>query len=278
MKKITFLPLLALCLFSCSDDDEQVEEIVREYPDAYYEQAPTIELNNYDITHAGVYLDYLVENASILELRYKEKSSEEWKTITTDIAIDESNATVLLKGLTFHSFYDVEAIAHNFTEQTASVSHVFEYYYNSLSTTYFKQPFLTWGASVQQTRKSLIDQGNEVDSLFAENGRCLLTCKPKYKELRTEYILDTARGLENVMVYFDRNRVSTSDMTLFVSGALGYLSFGNIHVEMNGEVLTFPLYKTSEGKTYVFVYERDNRVIVDFLPTSEVDPGSVLVK
>ena len=193
----------------------------------------------------------------------------------------ENNGSVIivnLKDLRQRAYYNVLIIAHNERGESVTDTQIILFDYEAVHGTYFMQPYLIWCTPLVNTKKTLADAGHILDAESVINGEYHLDYRFKYKELKTEYIFDSEQKLKEVIIYFDRERASVDELRRFISYALGYLAYGNIHVIMNEKEYTFPLYRTSEGLSYVFIYSIDDKTIVDYISSSSVDLSEELTK
>ena len=272
MKKFLLFVVLTLTLACTSNDD---------LPDRKEEKANATDMlairpYSNDISMSGISLVYHISGASLVEAMYKDQTSVIWKKAKTEIA--DSTVTVNLTDLIQGAYYSILVIAHNDSGESVTDEQLIRFDYEAVHGTYFMQPYLIWGTPLVNAKKALKDAGYVLDNESIVSGEYHLDCRFKYKELKTEYIFDSEQKLKEVIIYFDRERASVDELRRFISYALGYLAYGNIHVIMNEKEYTFPLYKTSEGSSYVFIYSIDDKTIVDYICSSSVDLSEKLNK
>ena len=274
MKKVLlYLTLLTLSV-SCSSNDDELSMKNDENVSAVNTLA--IKPYSYDVTLSGITLVYHISGASMVEVLYKEQSSTIWNKANTEIVDDV--LTVNLTDLRQRSYYNVLVIVHNESGESVTDTQIIQFDYEAVRGTYFMQPYLIWGTPLVNAKKALTDAGNIIDNESIVGGDYIIECRFKYKELKTEYLFDTEQKLKEVIICFERERASVEELRRFISNALGYLAYGNIHVIMNEKEFTFPLYKTSEGSSYVFIYELDNSTIVDYISSSNINLSEKLIK
>lgn len=274
MKQIAYLFLILLIL-SCSSSDDVMGEILNDDTNAAdTAQVLAIKPYSYDMSAKDISIAYLVSGASGVDVMYKEQNSTEWDN--AEIQGTDSIITAKLTNLRQNHYYMVMAIAHN--DLGKSVTDIFTLLFDYYSTrgTYFMQPYMKWNEDKSTVMLALQNAGNILDAETDINGECHLEYRFKFKELKTEYIFDTEKKLKEALIYFDPKRVSEKDLQRFLTSALGYLATGNIHITMDGTTLVVPLYKTTEGSSYVFVYTRDENIIVDYMGT--IDENNSITK
>ena len=274
MKRNIIYLLTLLITFSCSDSDEELPEQKEDTVSVL--DTLSIKPYSYDLTMSGMTLAYNISGASEIEALYKEQSETAWNK--AEIEQNEGVTIVKLNDLRQRAYYYILIIAHNELGESVTDTQTILFDYEAVRGTYFMQPYLIWGSSLVNTKKALTDAGNTLDMESVIDGEYHLEYRFKYKELKNEYIFDTEQKLKEVVIYFDGERASVDELRRFLSYALGYLAYGNIHVIMNEKEYTFPLYRTSEGSSYVFVYSIDDKTIVDYICSSIVDLSEKLNK
>ena len=273
MKVLLYMTLLALTI-SCSSNDDELSPQNGENVSVVDTLA--IRPYSYDVTMTGITLVYHISGASMVEVLYKDQSSTIWNN--ADAENINGVLTVNLTDLRQHSYYNVLVIAHSKSGKSVTDTQIIQFDYEAVRGTYFMQPFLIWGTPLANAKKALTDAGNVIDNESLVGGEYIIECRFKYKELKSEYLFDTEQKLKEVIIYFERERASVEELRRFISNALGYLAYGNIHVILDEKEYTFPLYKTSEGSSYVFVYEVDNTVLVDYFSSLGIDLSEKLIK
>ena len=126
--------------------------------------------------------------------------------------------------------------------------------------------------------QALKDAGNVLESETFVNDEYHLTYLFNYKELMSVYTFSSDKRLKNVQIVLDKKRVSIDELKRFISGAFGYLAYGTIHANIDGNPQVSPLYMTPEGSSYVTIYERNNNYIVDYMDVKDVDVSKVLYR
>ncbi len=277
MKKLLAFISLAIFMVACSSDSdtptqpEQPAEVENKIT-----EAPSVMPYSCDITDKGIVVVYKVAGAAVIDIQYKSQGADDWSK--ADFNKEDDTVTVTLTELKKDVYYYVMVIVKNDLGQSATDYFAVQYAYDAENETYFAQPFLQWGALVSNVKTAMADRGNIlVSEVMLEDG-LRLTYRFMYKELRTEYYFDEEKHLREVVVYFDKNRVKIDDLRRYVSSAFGYLSFGNIHMVIDGEDKAHTLLKTAEGASYVILYERGDNYIVDYLSTADVNLDEPLVK
>ena len=266
MKRNVIYLLALLLTYSCSDSEEELSEPKEDSVSVL--DTLSIKPYSYDITMSEMTLVYHISGASEVEALYKEQSATVWNK--ADIENNGSVIIVNLKDLRQRAYYQVLIIAHNELGESVTDTQTILFDYEAVRGTYFMQPYLIWGTPMVNTKNALADAGNILDAESVINGEYHLEYRFKYKELKNVYIFDTEQKLKEVIIYFDGERASVEELRRFISYALGYLAYGNIHVIMNEKEYTFPLYKTSEGLSYVYIYSIDDKTIVDYICSSSV--------
>lgn len=274
MKKAILYTIVLSMALSCSGNDDEL-------PDKKDEKTIVLDTlaikpYSYDINMSELTLVYHISGASLIEVLYKEQSSIVWNNAEAEIA--EGVVTVKLANLSQRAYYNVLVIAHNQQGESVTDTQTILFDYEAVRGTYFMQPYQIWGTPLANTKKALTDAGNILDKETISDGEYHLEYRFKYKELKTEYIFDTEQKLKEIIIYFEYERASVEELRRFISNALGYLAYGNIHVIMDGKEYTFPLYRTSEGLSYVFIYEINNNTIVDYVSSSSVDLSNKFYK
>lgn len=267
----TILPLL---MFGCSSHDEELEP-----SDSNTESqldSLSIRPYSYDITQSGMTLVYKVTSASQVEILYKEQSASTWQEVNAQI--EDGIIVVELTGLSHRAYYTVLVIARNENGESVTDTQTILFDYESLRGTYFMQPCLMWDTPLQDLKKFLTNTGYIYENEKEIGDGYVLECRFRYKEIKSEYILDSDQKLREVLITFDAERVPVDELRRFISNALGYLSYGNIRVVIDGKEYIFPLYKTPEGASYVFVYQLDEYSIVDYVCSANVDLNNNLYK
>lgn len=276
MKKVVILFLTFLFVVSCSSNDDDISGTSEEPVASDSILVPVIKPYSYDVTLNGMVIVYKVSGASHVEAMYKAQASTLWNNAEVEMAGDFM--TVTLSDLTLNAYYNILVIAHNHSGKSVTDDLTLQFDYNTLKGTYYMQPFLIWGTPLVNAKKALADSGSKLDSETIIGEEYHLTYQFRYKELKTEYVFDSEQKMKEVLVYFDKERVSIDELRRFISNALGYLAYGNIHINFDGIEKTFPLYRTSEGSSYVIVYERDNYTIVDYICSAGIDTSETLNK
>ena len=266
MKRNVIYLLALLLTYSCSDSEEELSEPKEDSVSVL--DTLSIKPYSYDITMSEMTLVYHISGASEVEALYKEQSATVWNK--ADMENNGSVIIVNLKDLRQRAYYQVLIIAHNELGESVTDTQTILFDYEAVRGTYFMQPYLIWGTPMVNTKNALADAGNILDAESVINGEYHLEYRFKYKELKNVYIFDTEQKLKEVIIYFDGERASVEELRRFISYALGYLAYGNIHVIMNEKEYTFPLYKTSEGLSYVYIYSIDDKTIVDYICSSSV--------
>lgn len=274
MKRNIIYLLTLLFAFSCSGSDEELPEQKEESVSVI--DTLSIRPYSYDFTMSGMTLVYHVRGASEVEALYKEQSATVWNK--ADIEQNKGVVIVNLKELRLRAYYHILIIARNEIGESVTDTQTILFDYEAVRGTYYMQPYLIWGTPLVNTKKALTDAGNILDAESVIDGEYHLEYRFKYKELKNEYIFDTEQKLKEVIIYFDVERATVDELRRFVSYALGYLAYGNIHVIMKEKEYTFPLYRTSEGSSYVFIYSIDDKTIVDYICSSSVDLSEKLNK
>lgn len=274
MKRYAIYLLALLLTFSCSDSEEELSELKEDSVSVL--DTLSIKPYSYDITMSEMTLVYHISGASEVEALYKEQSATVWNK--ADMENNGSVIIVNLKDLRQRAYYNVLIIAHNERGESVTDSQTILFDYEAIRGTYFMQPYLIWGTPLANTKKALTDAGQILDAESVIDGEYHLEYRFKYKELKNEYIFDTEKKLKEVIIYFDGERATVDEIRRFISNALGYLAYGNIHVIMNEKEYTFPLYRTSEGSSYVFIYSIDDKTIVDYISSSGIDLSEKLNK
>ena len=274
MKRNIIYLLTLLFAFSCSGSDEELPEQKEESVSVI--DTLSIRPYSYDFTMSGMTLVYHVRGASEVEALYKEQSVTLWNK--ADIEQNEGVVIVNLKELRQRAYYLILIIARNEMGESVTDTQIILFDYEAVRGTYYMQPYLIWGTPLVNTKKVLADAGNILDAENIINDEYHLEYRFKYKELKNEYIFDTDQKLKEGIIYFDGERATVDELRRFISNALGYLACGNIHVIINEKEYTFPLYKTSEGSSYVFVYSIEDKTIVDYICSSSVDLSEKLNK
>ena len=274
MKRNIIFLLTLLITFSCSDSDDELPEQKEDLLSVI--DTLSIRPYSYDLTMSGMTLAYHISGASEVEALYKEQSATVWNK--AEIRQNEDAIIVNLKDLRQRAYYHILIIAHNELGESVTDTQIILFDYEAVRGTYFMQPYLIWGTPLANTKKALTDAGHILDRERVIDGEYHLEYRFKYKELKNEYIFDTEQKLKEVIIYFDVERASVDELRRFVSYALGYLAYGNIHVIMNEKEYTFPLYRTSEGSSYVFIYSIDDKTIIDYICSSGIDLSEKLNK
>ena len=241
-----------------------------------YFQTPVVKAYSMDFDSYGMSIRYVVMGANYVNVLYKEHFSTMWNEAETDNT--DGMLSVNLRGLVVNHYYDIMVIAQNSSGKSTTIFDSFQYTYDSQKSTYYMQPYQKWGANISSVKRALADTGNILDFETSYEERTILTYQFKYREIKTEYVFDKDCSLSNILIYFDKNRISTGELQRFVSNALGYLSNGNVRINIDGKEHTYPLYRTSEGLSFVIVYERGNYSIVDYIDASEIDTSATIYK
>lgn len=274
MKKLLLLIIVVTMSISCTGSDDELQGKIDKKENAI--DSLSIQPYSYDVTMVGITMVYHISGASMVEVLFKEQLSTIWNKANNENV--DGILTVKLSDLKQRSYYNILVIAHNELGETVTDAQTILFDYEAIRGTYYMQPYLIWGTPLVNVKKAITDAGNIIDKESIVDGRSLLECRFKYKELKTEYLFDSEQKLNEVIVYFESERASVEELRRFVSNALGYLAYGNIHVVMNEKEYIFPLYKTTEGSSYVFIYEIDNRTIVDYISSSGIDLSEKLIK
>lgn len=258
---------MALLVSSCSSSDDvdtdesPVDTLVTEQPD--------IRPYSCDITSKGIEIVYKIAGATKVSVFYKEQLAEDWTFVEAEI--EEGKITVKLTELQLNHYYYIFATAQNDVGQSATDNFMVKYDYDSIRDTYYTQPFLQWGATMSGVKTALADKGCVLDSEVEKEGDIHLIYRFVYKELWSEYVFDSEKHLKEVFVYFDKNRVTAEELRKYINLAFGYLAYGNIHISIDGTEVVGTLFKTAEGASYTFIYEKDEYVIIDYLSTAGID-------
>lgn len=274
MRRFVFFLLMLPLMFACSSHEEDFEpsDINTENP----KDSLSIRPYSYDVTQTGMTLVYKVTSATQIEILYREQSATTWQEVFGKI--EDGVLVVELTGLYRCAYYNVLVIARNEKGESVTDMQTILFDYESLRGTYFMQPYLMWGTPIQELKKFLTNAGYMYEDEKFSGNDYVLECRFRYKEIKSEYILDPEQKLKEVLITFDSERVSVEELRRFISNALGYLSYGNIHVVIDGKEHTFPLYKTAEGTSYAFIYQLDEYSIVDYVCSANVDLNNKLYK
>ena len=273
--RIILLYLTLIVLFvSCSSSDDEL--LTNNDESVSIVDTLTIKPYSYDVTMSGITLVYHITGATIVEVLCKEQSSTIWNKVNADNI--NGVITVNLMDLRQRSYYNVLVIAHNDTGETVTDTQTIHFDYEAVRGTYYMQPYMIWNTPLENAKKLLADAGYIIDNESFADGDYIIECRYKYKELKSEYLFDSEKKLKEVILYFDPERVSVDELLRFISNAFGYLACGNIHVVINEKEHVIPLYKTSEGSSYVFIYEMDGFLVVDYISAADVDLSEKLVK
>ena len=272
MKKLLYLSLFIL-LVACSSSSHDIDEY--QIGESVTEQ-PVIKPYSCDINSRGIEIVYKILGATKVSIMYKEQLAEDWTPLEAEIT--DSIITVKLTDLKLNHYYYVFATAQNGLGLSATDNFVVKYDYNSARDTYFTQPFLQWGAHVDGVKTALADKGSVLDTEVMTEEETRLTYRFMYKELWTEYVFDYEKHLKEVLVCFDKSRVNADELRKYINLAFGYLAYGNIHINIDGNEFVGTLFKTAEGASYTFIYEKTDVVIVDYMSTIGVDITQTLYK
>ena len=147
-----------------------------------------------------------------------------------------------------------------------------------MKVTCFKQPFIVWNSIMDNAMQAIKDAGNILIEETIKDNEYHISYLFNYKELKTVYVFTNDKRLKNVLIYLDKERVSISELKRFVSGAFGYLAYGNIHANIDNNPMIAPLYKTPDGSSYVTIYEQGNNYIVDYMDIKDVDITEILYR
>lgn len=267
MKKILFLLMAFLLLVACTDDEH--DSITSSNVSEEIADSLSISPYSIDITQSKMTVVYKVTGASSIEVFYKDQQTTTWQDV--DVDYNDNTVSVCFTKLTQRTYYNVLVIAHNGFGKSVTDMQTILFDYESAGRTYFMQPYLAWGSSVSDMKSVLSNSGYIYEAERSIEGGSCLECRFRYKELKSAYIFDEEQKFKEVKIYFDTNRVSVDELRRFVSYALGYLSYGNLHVVADEKDGVIPLYKTTEGSSYVFIYEKDGQSIVDYVSSAGFD-------
>ena len=279
--KCYLLLILALVssFFACSkDEDEKTTEPSKETDVIDTLNTSVIMPYSYDMTSEGAEICYRINTKQVsrVEASYKGPSTTEWTNI--DVQLTDSLTKVELKDLVSLEYYSVRIMAYNTKGQYFSNIFTFLYDYEVMKVTCFKQPFIVWNSIMENAMQALKDAGNVLESETFVNDEYHLTYLFNYKELMSVYTFSSDKRLKNVQIVLDKKRVSIDELKRFISGAFGYLAYGTIHANIDGNPQVSPLYMTPEGSSYVTIYERNNNYVVDYMDVKDVDVSKVLYR
>jgi len=274
MRRFFIFLLMLPLIFACSSHEEDLEP--SDINSGNQQDSLSIRPYSYDITQTGMTLVYKVTSASQVEILYREQSATTWQEISG--TLEGGVLIVDLTGLSRRTYYNVLVIARNEKGESVTDMQTILFDYESLRGTYFMQPYLMWGTPLQDLKKYLTNAGYMYEEEKLSGNDYVLECRYRYKEIKSEYILDSEEKLKEVLITFDSERAPIEELRRFISNALGYLSYGNIHVVIDGKEHTFPLYKTAEGTSYAYIYQLDEYSIVDYVCSANVDLNNKIYK
>lgn len=265
--------------FACSNDDDSNSIS----PSNGKESIDTLTSSavipySYDMTSQSAIVYYKIDSKQISSVKaaYKGPETTEWKDV--DVELKDSLAIVELKNLTTLESYSISFTVYNTKGQYYTNYFSFTYDYEVMKVTCFKQPFIVWNSLMENTKKALKDAGNMLEFEAIVHGEYYLTYQFNYKELKSEYIFSGEQRLKNVRITLDKDRVPMNELQRFITGGFGYLAYGNIHTNIDGNPQIAPLYRTPEGASYVTIYERNNNYVVDYMDVKDVDISKVLFR
>lgn len=273
-----FIILISFVFFACSKDNEANifgEELIEEGDTVY---TSVIKPYSYDLTSQGATIKYIINTrkVSTIEATCKYPTSTEWNSV--EIQMQDSMATIELHDLEPYVYYSVKLTAYNTLGEYYTNTFNFLYDYEVMKVTCFKQPFIVWNSLIENVKQALDDAGNIIDEEHIINNEFHVSYLFNYKELQSVYIFSSDKRLKNVLIILDKERVSIDELKRFITGAFGYLAYGNIHANIDGNPLISPLYKTPDGSSYVTIYERANTNVVDYMDVKDVDITKVLYR
>lgn len=282
MKQIqTFISaVLFFSLFiACSHDDEN---------DGNVSSIDSLEINDtlqnmlvrpysYDLTKDGATITYMVntKKVSSLEAFYGAIPSEQNRI---EVKQEDSIAKIELHDLKSLEYYTINMTAYSSSGEYHTNYFTFLFDYEVMKVTCFKQPFIVWNSIMDNAMQAIKDAGNILIEETIKDNEYHISYLFNYKELKTVYVFTNDKRLKNVLIYLDKERVSISELKRFVSGAFGYLAYGNIHANIDNNPMIAPLYKTPDGSSYVTIYEQGNNYIVDYMDIKDVDITEILYR
>lgn len=277
MMRFFYISIFLLILCSCSESNDNrtlPADDLSLHDDSI--QEPWIKAYSCDITSEGVEVTYKTSYPVTAEALYKDQNSQKWDSV--EVKIENGFAVVKLTNLTLHHYYNILINVYNGKGKSATDNFIVQYEYDSKNITYFRQPFSEWNTSISNLKTVMNNNGNIIDEETEYDGGYKISYRFKYKELKTEYVFNNDKFLKEILVYFDSNKVVIDEIRRFISQALGYLSYGNIHVNINNLENIYPLYKTTEGASYVIVYPKDQFIIVNYLCAYDIIVSDILYK
>ena len=261
MKKLLYIILVSTLFIACSSSENESDVTATEQL--------SIKPYSCDITENEIVVVYQVTGSDNVTVVYKDQSDEDWTPV--EVKDVEGKIAVSLTNLQLRHYYFIFATVQDDKGQTASNTYMVKYDYDPDFTTLYAQPFLQWGGHVSGVKTAMADKGGVLDSEVETANETHLTYRFFYKELWSEYVFDDEKHLKEVFVYFDKNRVSLTELRRYVSLAFSYLEYGNIHLNIDGKEEASTLLRTAEGTSYVILFEKGEYNIVNYMSTAGID-------
>lgn len=276
LEKTLLMLIMAVSGMACNDSDDDSPSRAAEEENTH--PFPSVSAFSLSQHNDGMDIFYKIYNAESAHAQYKAHTSEEWKE--AESTMNDSVLTVVLRNLQNGSFYYVKVDVKNTDGLSASETITARYDYDPTKTTYYQQPFLLWDYPLSNITNLITDSQNIESISDSKDGGTELRIRFCYMELYTTYRFHKSDALNNIIVTFDENRVTKEELMKYLIGALGYLTYGNIHLNINGNVQTVPVYKTAEGRSVVFVYHNEDKgtVEVEYLPSKGFDYNETIYR
>lgn len=271
MKNLIYLTLALVIVTSCSSDNNDEQNQIPQ--EDIISAEPSVRPYSCNVTTEGIDIVYKTTGAATINAIYREQFSDNW--VEAEAVMETDQVTVSLRNLATLHYYQVIITVQNDLGQSATDNFVVQYDYATSMATIYAQPFMQWGADVDDVKVAMADKGNILYWEANNESSLVLTYRFMYKEISSEYYFDAERKLKEIMVFFDKNRVNQTELRRYIILAFGYLTFGNIHLNIGGEDQHGTLFKTAEGSSYVILYEKDERVIVDYMSTASINPSEI---
>ncbi len=274
--KTLLILIMAVSSMACSESDDDSPSLATEEESKH--PSPSVTAFSLSQHNDGMDIFYKINNAASARAQYKAHTSAEWKE--AESTMNDSVLTVALRNLQNGSFYYVKVDVQNSDGLSASETITARYDYDPTKTTYYQQPFLLWDYPLSGITNLITDSQNIESISDSKDGGTELRIRFCYMELYTTYRFHKTDALNNIIVTFDKNRVTREELMKYLIGALGYLTYGNIHLNVSGNAQTVPVYKTAEGRSVVFVYLNEDKgtVEVEYIPSKGFDYNETIYR